>query len=304
MYKPVLMALVLAFGAVQAQTFKEVPSTNGVTIVIRKAFASYTEILESEAKAASLKEAQAIGPYGQPEWTTERRFPNTRVYLQQTPGEQGVEGWWRAKWFKDGTSEHRYEAEYEIGLPYRMQMDLYQAYKTDKDHISKPEYTSAELRYALADWGKLLWNPTLYGEAKYVPDGPNVLEGKLLLGDQIGQRIHWGVNFVWEEETGGDYTREFAFTHAASYALIDQRLSVGYEVNYAQESIASDRDTPDKTLVIGPSVQWRPTRNTHLDLVPMFGVTKDSPRIESFIVFGWDFGSDKSKALKPISSRN
>ncbi|MCX7007823.1 MAG: hypothetical protein NTY53_11355 [Kiritimatiellaeota bacterium] len=256
-----------------------------------------TTLPEIEVRGLALKEAQAIGPYEQPEWTTERRFPTTRVYLQQTPWSQGVEAWWRGKWFKDGTSEHRYEAEYELGLPGRMQLDVYQAWKTDKEHITKPEYTSAELRYALADWGKLLFNPTLYGEAKVVPDGPNVLEGKLL------QRIHWGVNFVWEEETGGERTRELAFSHAASYTVLDQCLSVGYELNYAQESVAGARAEPEKTLVIGPSVQWRLTRNTHLDLVPMFGVTTDSPRIQSFIVFGYDFGGEDKTVHAPIHNR-
>lgn len=258
---------------------------------------------EIEVRGLSLKEAQAVGPYEQPEWTTERRFPNTRVYLQQTPWGQGVEGWWRGKWYKDGTSKHRYEAEYEIGLPGRLQLDVYQAWMTDKEHITKPEYTSVEMRWALADWGKLLFNPTLYGEAKYVPDGANVLEGKLLLGDQIGPSLHWGVNFVWEEETGGERTRELAFTHAASYTLIDQCLSIGYELNYAQESIAGERADPEKTLVIGPSVQWRPTRHTHLDLVPMFGVTTDSPRIQSFIVFGMDFGGEDKTPHVPVHIR-
>lgn len=261
---------------------------------------------EIEVHGTPLHEAQAIGPYAQPEWTTERRFPTTRVYLQQTPWAQGVEGWWRGQWYKDGTSKHRYEAEYELGLPHRMQLDLYQAWQTDKAHVNKTEYTSAEWRYALADWGKIPLNPTLYGEAKYVPDGPNVLEGKLLLGDQIGQRIHWGVNFVWEEETGGERTRELACSHAAGYTLIDQKFSVGYELNYARESVAGERADPEKSLVIGPSVQWRPTRNTHLDLVPMFGVTTAAPRLQSYLVFGVDFGPERKTPVvtQPAALRN
>ena len=265
-----------------------------------------TSLPAIEVRAAPLHEAQAVGPYVQPEWTTQRRFPTTRVYLQQTPGEQGVEGWWRGTWYKDGTSQHRYEAEYEVGLPGRMQLDLYHAWATDKEHVTKAEYFSAELRYALADWGKIPLNPTLYGEAKYVWDGPNVLEGKLLLGDQLGARIHWGVNFVWEEETGGERERELAISQAASYTLIDQRLSFGYEWSYYATSVAGDRANPEKSLIIGPSVQWRPTANTHLDLVPMFGVTEDAPRMRSFLVFGFDFGPGRAPApqhVEPTSLR-
>ncbi|MCX6997668.1 MAG: hypothetical protein NTV49_11420 [Kiritimatiellaeota bacterium] len=254
-----------------------------------------------EVHAAPLREEQAVGPYAQPEWTTARRFPTTRVYLQQTPWDQGVEGWWRGQWFKDGTSKHRYEAEYELGLPGRMQLDLYHAWATDQEHVSKAEYLSAELRYALADWGKIPLNPTLYGEAKYVWDGPNVLEGKLLLGDQFGQRIHWGVNFVWEEEAGGERERELAVSQAASFAVIDQRLSLGYEWQYYTTTVAGDRAHPEKSLVIGPSLQWRPTANTHLDFVPMFGVTEDAPRMRSFVVFGFDFGPARAAARQSIA---
>lgn len=32
-----------------------------------------------------LTEEQPVGPYNQPEWTTHRRFPSTRVYLQTKP---------------------------------------------------------------------------------------------------------------------------------------------------------------------------------------------------------------------------
>ena len=59
---------------------------------------------------------------------------------------------------------------------------------------------NVELRWALADWGKIWGNPTLYAEYKFADEhwGPDVYEFKLLLGDQFAPRWHWGVNFVWE----------------------------------------------------------------------------------------------------------
>lgn len=258
---------------------------------------------EIEVRGLALKEAQAVGPYEQPEWTTARRFPTTRVYIQKTPWEQGVEGWWRGRWYKDGSSKHRYEAEYEVGLPGRLQLDIYQAWLTDKAHVTKPEYSSVELRWALADWGVIPLNPTLYGEAKYVPDGANVLEGKLLLGDQLGQRLHWGVNFVWEEETGGERTRELAISHAASYTLVDRRLSVGYELKFTSESVAGDRASPEKGFGLGPSLQWRPTNNLHIDAVTLFGISEDAPRLESYLVIGWDFGVSEKTPRAAIHNR-
>ncbi len=41
---------------------------------------------------------------------------------------------------------------------------------------------SAEVRYALPDWGKIPLNPTLYLECAHHYDDPNTLEGILLLG--------------------------------------------------------------------------------------------------------------------------
>jgi len=46
---------------------------------------------EIVVSATALREEQLVGPYHQPEWTTERRFPTTRVYLQEQPYEMGVE---------------------------------------------------------------------------------------------------------------------------------------------------------------------------------------------------------------------
>ena len=246
---------------------------------------------EIEVRGAALKEAQAVGPYEKPEWTSQRRFPSTRVYLQEDPGEFSVEAWWRAKWFKDGHSEHRFEEELEVGLPYRLQLDVYHGWGTENDaHAVQNEFISAEMRYAFADWGQLPLNPTFYAEYTYNLFEPDEVEVKLLLGDQIGQRIHWGLNFSREEQVAAPLHLEYQFAQAASYTLVDQKLSVGYELLYAQESDTGERANPEKSFVIGPSLQWRPTANTHLDLVAMFGCSHDSPRIESFVVFGYDFG--------------
>jgi hypothetical protein len=53
-------------------------------------------------------------------------------------------------------------------------------------------------------------------------------------------------------------------------------------------------------------MQWRPTPRTHLDVVPLFGVTGQSPQVQSFIFFGIDFGpgSEDHEQLSPASLRN
>ena len=138
-----------------------------------------------------LQDEQFVGPYQQPEWTTERRFPATRVYLQQMPWDTGFEQWVRLRRFRDGTMQTRMQEEVEIGLPHRFQVDLYETWAVDQDRrVTQDEY-SAEVRYALADWGKIPLNPTLYLEYAQHNDSPNTLEGKLLLGTDLSPKWHW-----------------------------------------------------------------------------------------------------------------
>jgi len=49
-----------------------------------------------------------------------------------------------------------------------------------------------EGRWALAEWGKLPLNPTLYGEWKFNDHNPDAYEVKLLLGDDIAPRLRPG----------------------------------------------------------------------------------------------------------------
>src|SRR5438132_6091040 len=116
----------------------------------------------AETRPGWLGEEQYTGPYQQPEWTTERRFPGTRVYLQQQPWDVGFEQWVRYRDNKDGTKETRFQEEVELGLPHRFQLDLYETWAIDQDRRANQDEYSAEVRYALADWGKIPLNPTLY----------------------------------------------------------------------------------------------------------------------------------------------
>jgi hypothetical protein len=53
--------------------------------------------------------------------------------------------------------------------------------------------------------------------------------------------------------------------------------------------VKGQRHNGEHKFNIGPAVQWRPTKSTHLDLVTTFGCTDESVDAESFVVFGWDF---------------
>lgn len=256
-----------------------------------------------------LSESTPIGVTQRPEWTSARRFPGTRVYIQQEPWEVGVESWWRVKNHRDGSLSHRLLEEVEIGLPFRMQLDLYNDIEGDENGRFHYQSFNVEMRWALADWGKIWGNPTLYGEYKFADShwGPDVYEFKVLFGDEFAQRWHWGVNFVWEAETGGEREHEFQITGGLSYSLIDCKLGIGVELLYDNSTVAGERGDPSNSFNIGPSIQYRITDRMHVDACCMFATNQDSDHQIGFIVIGYDFGGLSGHAEKtytPISGRH
>ena len=257
--------------------------------------------------ASEVAEAQPADESGRPEWTSHRRFGNTRVYIQTAPGEIGVEQWWRVQDHRHGLISHRLQEEIEIGLPWRMQLDIYGNIEGDQDGRFHFDNLALELRYALADWGKIPLNPTLYAEYKIRDSdyGPDVFEFKLLLGTDLTPHLHWGFNFSREADLGGERDVEWELTQGLSYTVIDQRLGVGFEMEYGDESVQNERGHPERRFLIGPSIQVRPTKNTHLDLVAMWSTTQDGPNFQGFVIFGIDFGKIGGVAnhYTPMSSR-
>ncbi len=247
----------------------------------------------TENRPGWLQEEQLVGPYGQPEWTTARRFSGTRVYLQQQPWGMGVEQWVRFRHFRDGTSEARMQEEFEIGLPHRFQLDFYESWTVNQDWRAQQSEWSVEVRYALADWGQIPLNPTLYLEYSQHDHDPNALEGKLLLGTDLSPRWHWGANLICEQELGNPNLTELAVSQGLSYTLIDEKLGAGVEMKYAH--VTANGSPAENEFLIGPSVQWRITPKMHLDITPMFGCTEDSPVVEAFVVFGFNFGGAKEE---------
>jgi hypothetical protein len=167
------------------------------------------------------------------------------------------------------------------------------------------ESTSLELRWALADWGKIPLNPTVNAEWKFNDGDADAFEFQLLFGDELGPRWHWGLNLFWEQQVGDDRVREFAASQAVSYTVVDQKLDAGVEMKFRSESDKDTRNNPENWFQLGPSIQWRPTRRTHLDLVPLFGLTGHAPVCEVFLFFGFEFGpgSVEQERVNPASLR-
>ena len=260
--------------------------------------------------ASPLREERLVGSNAQPEWTTERRWAKTRAYVL-APGQIEFEQWYKLQTPKGSAPDHFFQSEIGIGLEGGWQLDLYENYGQNPDEAFKHEGVQVEVRKALAKWGEMWANPTLYAEYVFNHDAADKVEFKLLLADELGHGWHWGTNFVYEQETSGARETELAWSGAVSYTLQDSKFSVGAEFNLERvtgEGFQSQDDAVNEFL-LGPSLQWRPTENSHLDFVPLFGLTKsdrEDPRYEIWIIFGWDFGPDRDpgRFAGPSSTRS
>lgn len=238
-----------------------------------------------------LEEEALVGEYQRPEWTTRRRFSTTRTYIQYEPWEVATEQWWRVRNYNDRNPKHLFMHEIAMGLPYRMQADVYFDWAHEGGRNMNKDI-AFELRWALADWDVIPLNPTLYFEYKATDGqyGSDVYETKLLLGDDLSPRLHWAFNAAYEREVARGRANEFALTQGLSYTLIDQVLSTGLEMQYKYENEQSGRQNGGRKFQIGPSFQINPNRNSWINLVALFGCTRESPAVEGFIVVGYNFG--------------
>jgi len=236
-----------------------------------------------------LREEDLIGSYGQPRWTAQRRFAETRVYVIPE-GEFEFEYWNIVEKPRHGDLEVTTKYEVEMGLPYRLQLDLYAiAHQQGNQGPMEFDEQDVEVRWALADWGVVPGNPTLYLEWKALDEAPDHVEGKLLFGGQPIPRLHWAANLVYKHEMGGAQEDSYEFTGAASYSALDEKFSIGPEVKVAYVNEERDRGFHDPEVLLGPSLQWRPLKRMHFDWAFLAGLNNDSPSFKSLLVLGWEF---------------
>lgn len=249
-----------------------------------------------------LSEDDPVGVYGQPEWTAHRRWVRTRAYVLPE-GQVEFEQWWRGTFDHGEGPGHLFQSEIGIGLPHRFQFDLYGNFEHE-DGTTKWTTLQPELRWALANWGEIPLNPTLYAEYKWQHHANDVAEGKILFAEDIADGIHWAGNLSVEQELGGEREQELAITQAIAVPVVDRRFSVGVELEYDRVTVKGGRDDAEDAYYVGPSFQWRPTENTHLDIVPLRGL-HDAHDWRIFVVFGIDFGGAKPReASMPVSSKS
>src|SRR6266550_2460266 len=230
--------------------------------------------------------------------------------------------------FRHDLPDHLFTQEVEMGLPYRFGL----AAETELERFNGGggfQTVSLEGRYALADWNKIPLNPTLFAEYKFgvgtirheevpppageggeeeesgPPKVPDAYEVRLLLAQDFFERVEWAMNWFFEKENTGDRGREWGFSQAAMTPVLlpNERLKVGIEMLYKNVTTKDTRGDAVNSFVIGPSVAWKPTAQTRLDISPLFGCTHDSPVADIFVAFSWLFGGERAEAEAPVSTR-
>ena len=139
------------------------------------------------------------------------------------------------------------------------------------------------------------------------PRIPDAVEFRLLLAYDYHEKVEWAANFFFELEVQGDRGREWGFAQSVLTPVLSrERLKLGLEMQYSNFTDKDTRGDQAQRFVIGPTVAFKPTRNTRFDLSPLFGATFDAPRVQAFAVFSYTFGpgGEGKEAEAPASTRN
>jgi hypothetical protein len=264
---------------------------------------------------------ELIGPYDQPRWTARGRFSSdTEIYVLPPYAFYIDLDYTGTVPKHSGETENLFTQEFELGLPHRFQLAYENNFVLQKEHSQVTEQT-IEGRYALADWGKIPLNPTLFAEYHFgvgkdyedqddpdesAPRIADSIEARLLLGEQFARYYQWALNIFNEFEMGGDRELESGFSQALNYAIRDEYLKAGIEMQFIRRTDADTRDDPEYEFDIGPSFTWKPSEATRLDLATLFGTTSASPAAIVYGVFSISFGEgeEKGEDVTPISMQH
>ena len=272
---------------------------------------------------------ELIGPYNQPRWAARGRFSSTTDIYVLPPYEFDIDLDYTGTIPRHGQTQNLFTQEFELGLPYRFQIAYENNFVLEKDHSQFTEQT-IEGRYALADWGKLPLNPTLFAEYHFgvgkdysttnddsgdadddsdtVQRIPDSIELRLLMGGQFGRDYQWAFSIYHEFDMGGELERETGFNQALVYSIRDEYLKVGLESQFIYRTDSDPQSRPQYEFDIGPSFTWKPSAQTRLDVAALFGTTSDSPALSIFAVFSIAFGEVGEKGAKgevaPVSTQH
>jgi hypothetical protein len=264
--------------------------------------------------------------YGAPPGFSRSRFSNAVNAYVLPPWAFFFGELFEGQGFRHGPPDYLFTQEVEMGLPYRFNVAAEAGFERFNGG-GGARTVSLEARWALADWNKIPLNPTIFAEYKFgvgpirheevppppgggeaesgPPQIPDAYEVRLLLAQDFGEHVEWAMNWFFEKENTGDRGREWGFSQAAMVPVLlpNERLKVGIEMEYRNLTVKDTRGDPLHSFTIGPTVAWKPTAQTRLDISPLFGCTAGAPVADVFVAFSWLFGGERAEAEAPVSTR-
>ncbi len=271
--------------------------------------------------------------YGAPPALSRARFSNLVNAYVLPPGSVYAGLIYQGDALRFNRPDHRFTQEIEVGLPHRFGVAIENTVETFRGTTQDRTF-SIEGRYAFADWDKIPLNPTIFVEYKFGVGNilhdegppqtlgrgeavaflnernplPDAYEIRLLLAEEFFGRFEWALNGFFEQEIGGDRGREYGFAQSVMTPVLlsQERLKVGVEMQLTTFTDKGIRDMPSYRFVVGPTIAFKPTRNTRFDVSPLFGTTDDAPRASVYAVFSILFGpgGESQEAESPASTRN
>ena len=303
-----------------------------ITLCLSVAFFAPSE--SARGQVAGAEEVVVTGDdigsaYGAPGGFSRTRFaPLTTAYVLP-PWQFYFGEIYEGDAFQHGPPDHLFTEEVEMGLPGRFGVAAETQF--ERFHGGGGASTvSLEGRYALANWGKIPLNPTLFVEYKFgvgpirheevppppgggeeeagPPQRPDAYEIRLLLAQEFCNRWEWAMNMFFEKENTGDRGREWGFAQSVVTPILlpREQLKVGVEMQYKNFTVKDTRGNADNSFVIGPTVAFRTTKNTRFDVSTLFGCNDESPHAQIFAVFSWLLGpgGGEQEVEAPVSTRN
>jgi hypothetical protein len=251
------------------------------------------------------REDRMIGENAQPEWTLNRRFATTDVYVL-APGQIVLEQWARVRTPRGEGPQWFFQSGVNIGIENRLQFNAYENWKHHANDATEHDAVELEAKYAFGRWDRYPGNPAIGVEYRFEDDQADYLGGKLLLADDFrAYGWRWALNGFFGGQLSDANRAEIGASGGISYMLIDSKLSIGLETRYRYVSIEHERSDGEYEWLLGPNMQWRPTENMFFDLVPLFGVShsdRDEPRMEIMFVFGIDIGATRRDTIRADGS--
>jgi hypothetical protein len=247
-----------------------------------------------------------IGEYTQPAWAERSQFTSTTSVYVLSPYEMFVGNLWEAQFSRHGGTRNVLTQEVDFGLPHRFELGIENELGLVESDARETSVT-LEARYALANWNAIFLNPSIsveyiFGVGRSARDlrrQPDAAVVRLLLGQNFGDHIGYGLNVELQQDVSHDSGHEFDISQSIAYGAMNGKFEFGAEMRYTHDTARRNPIERDE-LVIGPTIGWKPTRQLRVSIAPLFGCTHDSPRVASYVLASYEFGGAES-AVPPIS---